>query len=69
MILVLICIASLNADFNLQYGLSSVSVMASIGNIYFNFGLWAIAIVPAWIIKQIGHVFGDKKIDRDTRVG
>lgn len=42
--------------------------MASVGNIYLNFGLWAIAILPAWfIIRQIGHIFGDKKIDRERR--
>ncbi|KAJ5172716.1 hypothetical protein N7492_005309 [Penicillium capsulatum] len=51
-----------------SYGLSSVSVMASVGNIYLNFSLWGIAIIPAWlIIRQIGNVFGDKKIDRETR--
>lgn len=42
--------------------------MASVGNIYLNFGLWAIAILPAWlIVRQVGHAFGDKKIDRETR--
>lgn len=42
--------------------------MASVGNIYLNFGLWAIAILPAWlIVRQIGRGLGDKKIDRETR--
>lgn len=51
-----------------QYGLSSVSIMASVGNIYLNFGLWGIAILPAWlIIREVGHKFGDKKVDRETR--
>lgn len=42
--------------------------MASVGNIYLNFGLWGIAIAPAWlIVGQVGTVFGDKKIDRETQ--
>lgn len=66
--LILKAIASSLLTLILKYGLSSVSIMASVGNIYLNFGLWAIAIVPAWfIIRNIGHVFGDKKVDRETR--
>lgn len=54
---------------SLQYGLSSVNIMAAVGSVYLNFGLWAIAILPAWlIVKQVGVAFGDKKIDRETRV-
>lgn len=42
--------------------------MASVGSVYLNFGLWAIAILPAWlIVREVGSVFGDKKIDRETR--
>ncbi|KAJ5215707.1 uncharacterized protein N7498_002114 [Penicillium cinerascens] len=49
-------------------GLSSVSIMASVGNIYLNFGLRAISIFPAWlIVRQVGRAFGDKKIGRETR--
>ncbi|CAG8249968.1 unnamed protein product [Penicillium olsonii] len=51
-----------------SYGLSSVNIMAAVGSIYLNFGLWAIAILPAWlVVKQIGGVFGDKKIERESR--
>ncbi|KAJ5112550.1 hypothetical protein N7532_000595 [Penicillium argentinense] len=51
-----------------SYGLSSVSIMAAVGNPYLNFGLWAVAIFPAWlIVKQVGSVFGDKKVDREKR--
>ncbi|CAI7605985.1 hypothetical protein N7533_012385 [Penicillium manginii] len=51
-----------------SYGLSSISIMAAVGNPYLNFGLWGIAIVPSWfVVKQIGHAFGDKKIERETR--
>lgn len=42
--------------------------MASVGSVYLNFGLWAIAIFPAWlVVRDVGSVFGDKKIDRETR--
>ncbi|KAK2736462.1 hypothetical protein FQN55_001639 [Onygenales sp. PD_40] len=40
-----------------SYGLGSVKIMASVGNVYLNFGLWAIALFPAWlVIKDIGVV-------------
>lgn len=42
--------------------------MAAVGSIYLNFGLWALAILPAWlVVKQIGGVFGDKKVEREAR--
>lgn len=41
--------------------------MGSIGSVYLNFGLWAIAIVPAWIvIKEIGVTIIDKKLQREV---
>jgi hypothetical protein len=50
----------------MQYGLSSVSIMASIGSIYMNFGMWAIALYPAWlVIREIGVSLGDKKVERE----
>lgn len=53
--------------FDLQYGLSSIAVMAAVGSVYLNFALWAVAIPSAWyIISQIG-LFGDKKLERETR--
>ncbi|KAL4948161.1 hypothetical protein BDW69DRAFT_203739 [Aspergillus filifer] len=51
-----------------SYGLSSVSIMASVGSIYLNFGLWTIALYPAWlVIKEIGVSLGDKKVQREAR--
>ncbi|KAL4995261.1 hypothetical protein BDV10DRAFT_203193 [Aspergillus recurvatus] len=51
-----------------SYGLSSVSIMASVGSIYLNFGLWALALFPAWlIIREIGVSLGDRKVERETR--
>jgi len=40
--------------------------MASIGGIYLNFGLWAIALLPGWlVVRQIGVTLGDKKLERE----
>ncbi|RAK99608.1 DUF895 domain membrane protein [Aspergillus ibericus CBS 121593] len=48
-----------------SYGLSSVGIMASIGGTYLNFGLWAIAVLPAWlVIRQFG-VGEDRKLARE----
>lgn len=42
--------------------------MASVGSIYLNFGLWAIALFPAWlVIKEIGVSLGDKKVEREAQ--
>lgn len=42
--------------------------MAAVGDIYLNMALWAIAIFPAWlIVKEVGSVFGDKKLEREAR--
>lgn len=39
----------------LSYGLNAIPVFASVGGTYFNFGLWAIALLPAWmVVKTIG---------------
>ncbi|KAJ6013888.1 hypothetical protein N7540_008479 [Penicillium herquei] len=51
-----------------SYGLSSLTIMAAVGDIYLNLVLWAIAIFPAWlIVKEVGTVFGDKKLEREAR--
>ncbi|OGM47446.1 DUF895 domain membrane protein [Aspergillus bombycis] len=52
-----------------SYGLNAVTIMASVGSVYLNFGLWAISLLPAWlVVKNIGVTLGDKKIQRETRV-
>lgn len=43
--------------------------MGRIGGTYLNFGLWGIAIVPAWfVIKEIGVTLGDRKLQREKGV-
>ncbi|KOC16403.1 hypothetical protein AFCA_004921 [Aspergillus flavus] len=52
-----------------SYGLNAVTIMASVGSVYLNFGLWAISLLPAWlVVKHVGVTLGDKKIQRETRV-
>ncbi|KAE8353801.1 major facilitator superfamily domain-containing protein [Aspergillus coremiiformis] len=52
-----------------SYGLNSVKIMASVGSVYLNFGLWGISLIPAWfVVKQIGVTLGDKKVERERRV-
>ena len=42
--------------------------MGQVGCIYMNFGMWAIALVPGWlVISQFGLHSDDKKIDREKR--
>jgi hypothetical protein len=36
----------------LSYGLGSLSTFATVGSVYLNFGLWAIAIFPAWLVVR-----------------
>ncbi|KAK7432096.1 hypothetical protein QQZ08_001386 [Neonectria magnoliae] len=39
----------------LSYGLGAVPIFATVGNPYLNFGLWGLAVFPAWVtIKKIG---------------
>ncbi len=39
----------------LSYGLNSVAVFGEIGGVYFNFALWAVAVLPAWtVIRHFG---------------
>jgi hypothetical protein len=49
-----------------QYGLGSISIMAAVGNVYINFALWAISLLPAWlVVREIGVTLGDAKIKRE----
>ncbi|KAL1855873.1 hypothetical protein VTK73DRAFT_8453 [Phialemonium thermophilum] len=35
-----------------SYGLTSVTIFAEIGAVYLNFGLWAVSILPAWLVVR-----------------
>lgn len=56
--------------YDVKYGLNSVPIFASVGGVYLNFGLWALALVPGWIIvKEIGVSLGDRKLERESLAG
>lgn len=39
----------------ISYGLESLTVFAEHGGVYMNFGLWAVAVAPAWlVVRQFG---------------
>ncbi|KAF3033776.1 hypothetical protein E8E11_001346 [Didymella keratinophila] len=39
----------------LSYGLNAIPIIATVGGTYINFGIWAVALVPAWpVIRTIG---------------
>jgi hypothetical protein len=41
--------------------------MASVGSVYLNFTLWAVALIPAWIVvREIGVKLGDRKVERES---
>lgn len=43
--------------------------MGDIGGVYLNFGLWALALIPGWlVVKEIGVSLGDSKIAREREV-
>jgi hypothetical protein len=35
-----------------SYGITSVTVFAEVGAVYWNFALWGVAIVPAWLVLR-----------------
>lgn len=40
--------------------------MGQYGAVYLNFGLWGLALVPAWlVVKEIGYSLGDRKLERE----
>jgi hypothetical protein len=42
-----------------SYGITSLTVFAEVGAVYWNFALWAVAILPAWlVVKEFG---GERK--------
>jgi hypothetical protein len=50
-----------------SYGLESVTIFAQVGGVYLNFGLWAIAILPAWlVIRHFGPDYGGQEPEGRT---
>lgn len=41
-----------------------MAIMASVGGVYLNFGLWAVSIIPAWlVVREIGLSTNDGEIE------
>ncbi|TFK90943.1 MFS general substrate transporter [Polyporus arcularius HHB13444] len=52
-----------------SYGLGSITSFATIGGSAINFGLWGIALVPAWfVVRDIGGRLGDRREERERAV-
>lgn len=41
--------------------------MGQIGNVYLNFGLWAVAILPAWLVIREFGTKDDVKMAREEK--
>ena len=50
-----------------SYGLASLSVMGEAGAVYLHFGLWAVAIIPAWfVVREFGVTLTTIKLKEDA---
>lgn len=48
----------------LSYGLTSLPVFGEVGGVYMNFGLWAVAVFPAWlVVKHFGAQKDQTELD------
>ena len=46
--------------------MNSIAIIAEVGGVHLNFGLWALALLPGWlVVKEIGVTLGDKKLERE----
>ena len=50
----------------LSYGLNAIPVIASVGSTYANFGLWAVALLPAWLVVR---TIGVKRYNDESEYG
>lgn len=50
----------------LSYGLNAIPVIASVGSTYANFGLWAVALFPAWLVVR---TIGVKRYNDESEYG
>ncbi|KAI0669598.1 major facilitator superfamily domain-containing protein [Trametes maxima] len=52
-----------------SYGLGSIESFGRVGSSALNFGLWGIALVPAWfVVRDIGGRLGDRREERERAV-
>ena len=57
-------------SYDRQYGFNSVAIMASVGGVYLNLGLWAVSLIPAWlVVSKIGLPNGDESFQKQDVEG
>ena len=49
----------------LSYGLESLTVFAEVGGVYMNFGLWAVAVFPAWLVVRQFGAFRAEQVEEE----
>lgn len=47
----------------ISYGLTSLTLFGEVGGVYFNFALWAVAVLPAWLVLRN---FGTDRLHDDV---
>jgi hypothetical protein len=53
----------------ISYGVESVEIIGRVGGVYLNFGLWAVAIVPAWLVIRHFGTSSTKETASDVSDG
>lgn len=53
----------------ISYGLTSLTLFAEVGAVYFNFALWAVAIYPAWLVLRHFGSATDKELENGNSGG
>lgn len=48
----------------ISYGITSITLFAQVGAVYWNFALWAVAIWPAWLVIREFGTQGEIPIER-----
>lgn len=53
-----------------SYGLTSLTLFARVGGVYFNLVLWAFSIYPAWlVVREFGSKAGkSRQVDQEEAV-
>ncbi|RMZ83878.1 hypothetical protein DV737_g1518, partial [Chaetothyriales sp. CBS 132003] len=52
----------------LSYGLNSVEIFAQVAGVYLNFGLWAAALIPTWLVLTAERSSSSENIDSHEHI-
>ncbi|KAF4119956.1 Ion channel regulatory protein UNC-93 [Geosmithia morbida] len=50
-----------------SYGVTSITIIARVGGVYINYGLWAAALFPAWLV--IRHIGSSSNVEEESHDG